>query len=49
MNNPTTRKTDDESVLADLGGESLTRSGFETETPDSDFAEAEASIESVGQ
>ena len=49
MNNPTTRKTDDESVLADLGGESLTRSGFETEIPDSDFADAEASDESAGQ
>jgi hypothetical protein len=48
MNDPTTRKADDESILTDLGGESLTQSGFENEPPDSDFAEAEAN-ESDGQ
>ena len=48
MKNPLPNDIDWDRMPADLGGETLTRSGFETETPDSDFAEA-ASDESNGQ
>ncbi len=49
MNNPTSRQAKADVTIANVGGETLTGSGFETEIPDSDFADAEASKESAGQ